>query len=347
MIGVAVSGGMDSLVCVYLLKEKGKSVCGFHALFVEPTEKSTYIKNKLVEHFLEANIPLYILDLREEFKELVIKPFIDAYIKGLTPNPCCICNKKIKFGVIWEKAKELGVEGLATGHYACKKIDPNGIPMLYRGKDLKKEQSYFLSLLDLSQLKIACFPLGEYTKNMVRREIRKRVLAVPSQLESQEVCFIKGDYREFLKENVKNLPPPGPIEDTSGKKLGEHEGLYAYTIGQRRGLKIPYSEPLYVIKKDIKRNVLIVGPKRELKSKKFCVKEMNFLLDFSKWPKEVYVQTNYRQAPKKVFVKNKNSFLEVFFEKEEKPATPGQIAAFYTKDNRVLGGGVIFDEELQ
>lgn len=341
MIGVAVSGGMDSLLSLYILKEKGLSVCGIHGIFNPLSEKGINIRNRLVEIFQSIKIPLYVLDLQEEFKELVIKPFIESYIKGLTPNPCCICNKKVKFGIIWEKTKNLGIEGIATGHYVCKKYDKTGIPMLYRGKDPKKEQSYFLSLLSLDQLNIAHFPLCNYTKAEVRREVRKRTLSVPSQLESQEVCFISGDYREFIKKHVKDLPPPGPIEDTTGKKIGTHEGLYAYTIGQRKGLRISYSEPLYVIKKDVKRNVLVVGPRSELKAKGFLVKDVNFLVDVSMWPEEVYVQTNYRQKPRLVFVKKKGDLLDVIYKYEDKPATPGQIAAFYTKEGRVLGGGII------
>ncbi len=342
-LAVAVSGGVDSLLALDLLRRK-RTVFGLYAFFLPKNQSQQRISREIEKFCHSLNVEFKTVDLSSEFRRLIIDRFIQDYLQGLTPNPCALCNKWIKFGLLLDKARELGADFIATGHYAKTGLDSKNRPYLSRGEDRQKDQSYFLSLLSLDQLDRTVLPLGSWKKKEVYQIVRKSSWSVPSKTESQEICFIpNNDYRSFLEAHRKNLPGPGPIIDSSGQKLGQHQGLYRYTIGQRRGLRIAYSQPLYVLAKDRGNNSLIVGPKSELSSSHCLVGQLNFLLPFRQWPDQVFVQTVYRQHPKPSQVRLKDQKLEVLFENRQKPATPGQVAAVYNQEGRVLGAGLIED----
>jgi len=335
---VAVSGGVDSLLALCLLREKGRSPEALHGFFLPPGEREIALRDELASVCSRLGVPLHTYDFSEAFHSRVITPFVEEYARGVTPNPCALCNRRIKFGLLLDAARELGGGSLATGHYARVTSEP----ALYRGLDPAKDQSYFLALLTREQIAQAIFPLGTWYKEETRRALHSRVGPPPASGESQEVCFIPdNDYRRFVRERVEDLPGPGPIGDSSGRRLGEHSGLYRYTLGQRRGLGIPFSEPLYVLKKDLESNTLIVGTREELGALGCTVREMNYLLAPENWPETVYVQGNYRQEPREAEALLAGDRAEVRFPQSAPPPTPGQVMAFYNKDGRVLGGGII------
>ncbi len=334
-VAVAVSGGADSLLALYLLARRGQACLALHARFGQGQDSD--LEKDLQALCQRLQVPLYILDLQRQFYELIIAPFVQAYLCGETPNPCAWCNAKIKFGIMLEKARELGADCLATGHYVRRQG-----AVLLRGLDPAKDQSYFLALLNRQQVAKVCLPLGQWRKEMVRSRLKQEGLQVPAGTESQEICFIPDqDYRSFLAGQGLELPGPGLIVDTSGRVLGRHQGLYAYTIGQRKGLGIAYSEPLYVLGKDMRNNQLLVGPGSELRASGFLLREANFVLPRSSWPKRIWVQTNYRESPVQAGLQDTNQALYVDFMQERKPATPGQVAAFYSEQGQLLGGGII------
>lgn len=334
-IAVAVSGGGDSLMALRLLAGQGRAAFALHARFVQPRDPE--LENRLARICQELGVELQVLDLRQSFQEKVIQPFVQSYLQGETPNPCAWCNLRMKFGVLLQKAAELGAEALATGHYARRQGD-----LLSRGLDPAKEQSYFLALVAQEQVARACLPLGEWTKQQVHSSLKEQGLQPPAGGESQEICFVPGnDYRSFLARQEVELPSPGRILDTSGKVLGSHQGLHCYTIGQRRGLGIAFSEPLYVLAKEQDGNRLIVGPAHELISEGFSLREPNFVLPCSSWPKQIWVQTNYREQPVQAELQGEPEQLQVRFQTWRKPATAGQVAAFYSEQGFLLGGGII------
>ena len=335
---VAVSGGVDSLMALCLLREKGYRPEALHGTFLPPGEREAALSEELARICERLDVPLHVLDFSRDFHRLVIGPFLEDYIRGVTPNPCALCNRRIKFGLLLDAARERGGDALATGHYA--RVAPG--PALYRGLDSAKEQSYFLALLTLEQLEHAAFPLGTWRKDEAVRAIRDWVGTPPATGESQEVCFISdNDYRRFVRENAEAIPGPGPIRDSAGRYLGEHTGLYCYTLGQRRGLGIPYSEPLYVLRKDLEDNTLVVGTADEVGATECAVREMNCLLSPGQWPDTVFVQGNYRQAPRAAEAALSGNRAKVRFFRPGPLPTPGQVMAFYNEDGRVLGGGII------
>ncbi len=340
---VAISGGVDSLFSLKLLQEQGHELIALHAFFQDPDAEMYRVSDELSKKCEHLDVPYHLLDLTKEFRELVIDPFVDTYIQGQTPNPCALCNRRIKFGILLEAAMGLGADILATGHYASLKCI-SGRKALFRGADKDKEQSYFLALLTASQLEHACFPLADWRKVDSYKALQDRSFFPVDKQESQEVCFIPdNDYRTFILDNVETPPPPGPIKDTQGKLLGTHQGLYKYTMGQRRGLGISYSEPLYVLGKDLQNNTLVVGTSQECVSESCRVGDLNILVEYSQWPDFVYVQTRYRQEATAAEVYWHGHEMEVFFREPRKPATPGQIAAFYSGHGEVLAAGIIYE----
>jgi tRNA-specific 2-thiouridylase len=335
---VAVSGGVDSLLALCLLREQGRDPKAMHGFFLPPGEREIALRDELAKVCSSLGVPLHTCDFSDEFRNRVITPFVQEYARGVTPNPCARCNRRIKFGLLLDAARKVGGDALATGHYARVTAEP----ALYRGVDPAKEQSYFLALLTREQLAQAIFPLGAWRKEEARKALHDRVGPPPASGESQEVCFIPdNDYRRFVRERLEDLPGPGPILDSSGRRLGEHSGLYRYTLGQRRGLGIPSSEPLYVLQKDLETNTLIVGTREELGARGCTVREMNYLLQPRDWPETVYVQGNYRQQPREAEAVPSGDRAEVRFPRPAPPPTPGQVMAFYNEDGRVLGGGII------
>ncbi len=347
-VAVAMSGGVDSSVAAALLVEQGLDVFGLMMRLwgagpdqlnrcCSPEDVS--IARSLAE---QLGIPFHVVDVQDRFKKYVVDPFIDGYAKGLTPNPCLICNRFIRWVVLPHQAREMGATHLATGHYA-RLENRDGRYLLLRGRDKNKDQSYVLSILNQYDLAYTLFPLGEYTKDEVRQHAKRMALPVAEKPESQDLCFVtEGDYRDFLRQQSVLLPPPGPIVDQRGKVLGQHQGLTNYTIGQRRGLGIAMSHPLYVIEKVLSTNTLVVGPRDALGRKQFLAGPINWVqgepLEDALY---VNVQVRYKSKEVKAFIEFlQDGFVEVTLGENLPDITPGQSAVFY--DGEVcLGGGVI------
>ena len=244
-VAVAMSGGVDSSVAAALLKKEAYEVIGLTMQLCDENERELQQSQTVAE---KLEIPHFTADLRDDFTNLIINDFCREYRQGRTPNPCVRCNKHIKFGALMDRATELGADYLATGHYA--RIEREGETRIFRlkkGVDKQKDQSYFLCRLDQEQLRHTLFPLGELTKQEVRKIASEMGLSVRDRPESQEICFIpENDYTRFLEEHDPEFARPGPILDTEGHTIGEHTGLHRYTIGQRKGLGIAAAEPQYV-----------------------------------------------------------------------------------------------------
>lgn len=339
-VAVAVSGGADSLMSLVLLRESGADVFAVHARFL-PGEEN--LPDGLADLCADWNIPLHVLDLRQEFEAAVIKPFVRAYQEGQTPNPCAACNPAMKFGLLLDRALALGADKLATGHYA--QLQETSGPDLFRGQDATKDQSYFLSLVPRKRFQNVLFPLGGWTKEQVRTELAARGLTAPSGRESQEICFIPGDYRDFLRASRIKLSPPGPIALADGTVLGRHEGLWNHTLGQRKGLGVAYSEPLYVTGRDARTNTLVVGSRSETLTQNCRTKAPNLLEDPKNWPSLLLVQTIYRQRPVPARVEVHSQGMNITFTEPRALPAPGQIAAVYSEHGQLLAGAVIVEEE--
>ncbi len=344
-VAVAVSGGMDSLYTLLVLYERAgaSAVFAVHARLRPHPDREV---EKLLETFChDLGITFHLLDLRDQFKELVIRPFADAYARGETPNPCARCNRWVKFGLILDHARKLGAESVVTGHYAVLEKHAEYGPALRRGVDSTKDQSYFLALTPVDRLAGALFPLGALCKHQVREELEKRNIAVPVPRESQEICFIPNDYRVFLQETGVRLPGGGPMIFGEGLVVGHHQGLWQYTEGQRRGLGVAWSEPLYVIGKDRSRNALLLGTAAELEAGSCVASDINLLVPIDRWPNELFVQTRYRQnaVPADVLIQGKaaSARMLIRFHTPQLPPAPGQVAAIFDADGYVLAGGVI------
>jgi len=350
----AMSGGVDSSVAAALLKRAGFDVTGvFMRLSDLPKFKEGEKRAEKVAKIL--GIPFLSLDLRKEFKKRVVDLFLKEYKKGFTPNPCVVCNKEIKFGILLEKALELGADYVATGHYARKqKIEYRKQKIEYRllrGKDKEKDQSYFLWMLNQDQLKRILFPVGNYTKSQVRQLAKKFKLPVLSIPESQEICFVQPAVEDFLTRYLKSKL--GKIVDTQGKVVSEHQGLWFYTIGQRKRIGLA-GGPHYVLDKDLKKNNLIVTKKeKDLYKKELKVKEVHWIS--GKAPKlllKVKAKIRYRHQPASATISksSKSKVLNLKFDKSQRAITPGQSVVFYSptevstkvgKGQELLGGGII------
>jgi tRNA-specific 2-thiouridylase len=349
LTAIAVSGGIDSLMSAYFLKEKGHNVIGVH--FVTGYE-APFSDNNHGAHLLEANkifsigkqlgIDIEILDCSTEFKKNVVDYFIRTYQAGQTPNPCMVCNPLIKFGTVFNFVHKLGASILATGHYARTKKDSNGKFHLYKGVDPKKDQSYFLARLTQQQLSNAHFPLGDMTKSKVIQLADIKGFKPVKTSESQDVCFIKDkNYGNFLTRHEKFKPKPGLIKDVRGNIIGEHRGLHLFTIGQRRGINCPASEPYYVVHMDTQQNVLTVGFKKHLYVSQCRVENINWIQEEPGRPIHVHTRVRYRHtaaASRLIPINGKTAM--VHFDKPQEAITPGQCAVFYEGDE-VIGGGWI------
>jgi tRNA-specific 2-thiouridylase len=348
---IALSGGVDSGVAAALLVEQGYEVVGaMLRLWVErgPDEIGANLcctpeavdRARRVADLLD--IPFHLLDAEAVFKERVVDYFVAEYTAGRTPSPCIPCNRTVRFGMLLNRALALGAEFMATGHYArLRQVE--GRRQLLRGRDPLKDQSYFLHALTQEQLARVIFPLGELIKEKVRAIARQRDLPVAEQPESQDLCFLAdGDYRRFLAEQVPHLFRPGPIRDTSGRVLGQHQGLPAYTIGQRKGLGIGAAEPLYVLAIAPEENALVVGPASELGQDECLVEEMHYVSGkASTVPFRATAQIRYRARPAAVTVTPQPQRRAlVRFDSPQRDITPGQFLVLYEGDV-VLGGGVI------
>ena len=349
-IAVAISGGVDSLMAAFLLQQEDYRVEGIHFLTgFEPAGSNWASSDRNIHPIFEIGdqleIPVSIVDCRKEFQSTVVDYFVQTYSQGQTPNPCVVCNPRIKFGVILEHAKAVGAEYLATGHYARIQKDAGSIYRLYRGADPQKDQSYFLARLSQQQLRYAFFPLGTRTKQEVKSLAKRRGFSPATEKESQDVCFIKADaYADFLESRPGFKSNPGPIVDLQGNIIGEHPGLHRFTIGQRRGINCPAADPYYVVRLDIEGNRLIVGSEVDGLSEKCTVNQVNWTVSEPEMPMRAHVRVRYRhrEVPALISQKRQNS-VQVDFDEPQAAVTPGQAAVFYYGDE-ILGGGFIAAE---
>lgn len=335
-VAVAMSGGIDSSTAAYLLLKQGYSVKGF---FLKLFAESDPTKAQAVAERLK--IDLEVIDFTKEFETLVINPFVESYLRGKTPNPCVICNPKIKFGKLFEIAKSQGFSTIATGHYARLVYYEDDKPHLLRAKSAKKDQSYFLYGIPKERLSDLMFPMGDMTKDEARKIIESEKIPAISR-ESQDICFLAGgDYREFLKKRVSKMPTSGEIVDIFGRIRGRHSGFYNYTIGQRHGLGIRARYPLYVVRIDAENNRIVVGRERDLYKDKIVVGNLNMLEDVND-RFVALVQTRAGEKPELAEVKLEGDKAFVDFKSPVRAPTPGQAAVFY-KNDLVLGGGCIIE----
>jgi len=382
-IVVAMSGGVDSSVSAALLKQAGFDVVGVMMKFWSDKNASHNLTDKKADNRCcsieseklarlvakQIGIPFYVVNVEKEFKKKVVDYFLKEYKSGRTPNPCVVCNKEIKFGLLMQKALKMGADYVATGHYVrttpCHSgLDPesrvraqtldsgfrqndSGFSLL-KGKDKNKDQSYFLWQLNQKQLSRVLFPVGNYTKPEVRKLAKKFDLPTAETPESQEVCFINNSTNDFLKKYLK-IKPGKIVEKTlrhgsgqAGKVLGQHQGLWFYTIGQRKGIEVQQG-PWYVVEKDYKKNNLIISKnQKDLLKKELILKDVNWLSGKDpKLPTKIKVKIRYKsKEAEAVIYKLKNKSYKLIFTKPQRAITPGQSAVFY-RGKELLGGGVI------
>jgi tRNA-specific 2-thiouridylase len=346
-IAVAMSGGVDSSVAAALLKEEGHEVIGVTMQLRQSSNENNGNGLDAIEDARKVagklGIPHHIIDLRDIFASIIIADFCREYSLGNTPNPCVLCNKYIKFGRLWEKVRELGAALMATGHYARIEKDNSGKYLLKKGKDQRKDQSYFLCRLTQEQLSRTLFPLGNLTKVKVRQIAGELKLPVAERPESQEMCFIPDDdYAKFLKEYALETVAPGPILDRKGNVLGQHEGIAFYTIGQRKGLGISAAKPLYVTAIEPERNAVVVGTKEQTYNSELVANNLNWIAaSMPEQPIKVKARVRYRHPEAEAMVSplDKTS-VYVKFAEPQMAIAPGQAVVFYDGDT-VIGGGTI------
>lgn len=331
---VAMSGGVDSSVVAYLLKQEGYDVVGATMKLIDNDSTNQSI-NDAKDVCDSLGIKHYVFDLVNEFKDIVISNFIDSYKNGETPNPCVVCNKYFKFGYFYEEVKKLGYDYMATGHFA-RVIDGK----LVFSNTSNKDQSYFLYGINKDILNHVIFPLEKFnSKDEVREIAKKANLKVFSKKDSQEVCFVPNDdYKAFLEGKIDNIKS-GNIILTDGTILGKHNGLINYTIGQRKGLNIGYKEALYVVDLDTVNNNVIVGTNDDLMHDKLVAEDINLLVD--ELPNEIYAKVRSRGSLKEVNVVLEDNKMIVTFKEKERAITKGQSVVLYDKDKTCLGGGII------
>ena len=342
---LGMSGGVDSSVSALLLKEQGFEVTGCTLeLFAGSSccNINTYIDAKNVCN--QIGILHFTFNYKEEFKKYVIDDFINCYANCKTPNPCIECNKYMKFGIMYEKAKEMGCEYIATGHYEKTEYSEKyGRWVLKKSNAGKKDQSYVLWNIPKDLIEHIVFPLGDFeSKDEIRKIASDHNLKVANKPDSEDICFIPdGNYKKFLENNSEIKPKKGNIVNLKGEILGKHTGLYNYTIGQRKGLGISNPVPLFVLGFNPLKNEVIVGEESELYKKEILVTDINLLL-VDEIPEllDVTVKTRYssKEAKAKIIQDGKN--IKVIFDEPQKAITPGQSAVFYI-DDIVLGGGKI------
>ncbi|MCD6131325.1 MAG: tRNA 2-thiouridine(34) synthase MnmA [Candidatus Hydrothermae bacterium] len=340
---VLMSGGVDSSVTLYLLKQAGYRVQGLTFDMVGEGSRCCDVKDILDARRVASmlDVPHRVIDVREEFKKIVIDYFIKEYKSGRTPNPCVICNREIKIAMGIKIADSLGFDYVAAGHYA--RVKKNNTPHLLKAIWREKSQEYFLSMIKREHLNRLLLPLGEHTKEDVRNIAREMGMMVSEKEESQEVCFVGKDYREFL-EKAGITRKKGEILLKNGKKVGTHDGFHLFTIGQRRGINVSLGKRYYVYRIDAAANRVFVAEWDDLLSRKFIVNNVNWIEEVS-FPLKCRVKVRYRHDEVDATVKDIGDGM--YRVKTDKPVfavTPGQVAAFYEED-MVLGGGIIYERE--
>lgn len=348
---VAMSGGVDSSVAAALLKQQGYDAIGMMMrLWSEPgkedsnrccTPDSMAMARRVAA---KLDIPFYVVDAKEVFRETVVQYFLDGYAAGGTPNPCLLCNRQIRWTFLLDHALALGAEYMATGHYVRRRITDDGIHQLLRAVDPSKDQSYVLHVLTQDKLARALFPVGEYPKPEIRQIAESLDLPSYKRPDSQDLCFLAGeDYRNFIQRNAAEMLVPGEIVTGEGRALGQHNGLANYTIGQRKGLGVNSPVPLYVLGKEASTNTLIVGEADELGTDELIANDVNWMSGEAPqkpFQAEVKIRYTAREARATVTPLEGGMQAKVRFDAPQRDVTPGQAAVFYDGDV-LVGGGII------
>ena len=341
---VAMSGGVDSSVAVWLLQQQGYTCVGatmrLHESAQGPdddTEDARAVARRLgIDH--------YVFDCREEFSRQVMAPFAQDYLQGLTPNPCVTCNRHIKFGLFLERARELGLTHIATGHYVRQIYDADtGRWHLEKARDLSRDQSYVLGCLNQEQLSSARFPLGELSKDQVRQIAQEQGFVNAHKHDSQDICFVPdGDYAAFLSRYTGQTWPQGEILNQEGQVLGHHQGAIRYTLGQRKGLGVSAPMPLYVCSKSMADNTVTLGPEEALFSRTLLARDWVWAtIPALTQPLRCRAKVRYRQQEQWALVTpREDGLVEVTFDEPQRAITPGQAVVLYD-GQAVIGGGTI------
>lgn len=364
-VAVAISGGIDSLYSAFLLKKSGYDVTGIH--FTTGYEIPVYPEKKPAKDALtritwnsstsvaestvltmaaiseQLDIPVHIIDISEQFTSEVVNYFVDGYRRDITPSPCLKCNPSIKFGSVLNYALTFGADLFATGHYVRTKVGSEGQVHLLKGIDTTKDQSYFLAFLSSEQLQKSLFPLGDMTKKSVVQQARLEGLTPVSNKESQDVCFISGNYKSFLATQPGFESHPGPVITIDGTVVGKHTGLSSYTIGQRRGINCPGPYPYYVLRLDTESNTLVVGSKSDLLADSCIIETPHWINNEPEIPTRVFSRIRYSHKGIESTVDFSDNTWNIRFDEPVSSVTPGQGAVFYSGDE-VLGGAWITGE---
>ena len=349
---VAMSGGVDSSVVAALMKQEGYNVTGITLKLYDDAKQSKEGRQCCAgQDIMDAkrvsekiNINHEILYYQKKFRSEVIESFIDSYTAGETPIPCVQCNQTVKFRDLFKYAKDIKADALITGHYVSR-IQNNGYANMYRAKDHKRDQSYFLFSTTQEQLNFLRFPLGDIDKSETRSIAKNLNLNVADKPDSQDICFVpNGDYSSVIKKFRPESFKKGEVIDLSGKKIGEHDGIINYTIGQRKGIKISSNKPLYVINIDAENNTVTVGNKENLEIKKIKLRDLNILASKKELDEIINIKVRSTGRLLKAKIKMIKNIAEVEILEKETGISPGQACVFYSKDDigdKVLGGGWI------
>ena len=345
---IAMSGGVDSSVAAYLMRQAGfdcvgatMRLCDSSLLGVHPVSDPAQDAQAVAQRL---GIPFHVLEHAEQFRRLVAEPFIACYEQGMTPNPCITCNKRIKFGILLDAALQMGCDTIVTGHYARIRYDENsGRYLLYKAADTAKDQTYFLACLDQHQLRHTKLPLGELTKEQVRQIAEAQGFLNARKRDSQDICFIPdGDFAAFMRRYTGKDYPSGDFLDLQGNVVGKHSGAFAYTLGQRKGLGIALGEPVYVCAKDMQKNTVTVGPNEALYATTLVATDWNWLpFPALTQPLRVTAKARYRHAEQPATVyPMEDGTAKVVFDAPQRAMTPGQAVVLYDGD-MVVGSGTI------
>ena len=345
VVALGMSGGVDSSVAVHLLQQAGYIVHGVHMLMIpeqfQPGTKAVEDARAVAEQY---GIEFTVLDVRDEFQRRIIEQFGEEYSRGRTPNPCVHCNQQLKFGLLAEAAQQLGADLVSTGHYVRTATAPSGKKLFFKAADPKKDQSYFLSLVEPTVISRCVFPLGKYTKEQVRDIAREIGLTVAEKKDSQEICFIPdNDYKAFLRQILPaSAFRQGKVFHRDGSYLGQHSGIQNYTIGQRKGLGIALGKPAYVVSLNAGKNQVILGDNEDLLHNQLLASQNNYFIDIPvETPVKVEAKIRYRaQVAAARLVRHADGTATVTFAEQQRAITPGQCVAYYQGD-ALIGGGII------